>query len=344
MMDTAIQIVWETWMITGQMAPYLLFGFLIAGVLSVVVSADFVKSHLGKRGIRQIVKASLLGVPLPLCSCGVIPVAASLRKQGAGKGATISFLASTPQTGVDSILATYALLGPVIMLFRIATAFVSGVLSGVISELVDKENDVVEDAPSGCCCHAEQAVSNRVITALRYGFVTLPADIAKAVLVGVLISGLLGALIPADFFAGTLDGGFLTMLVMLLIGIPMYVCSTGSIPLGFAMLHMRISPGAVLVFLVSGPATNAAALTTIWKLLGRKTAIVYVLTIAVCALVAGLMLDHFLVGDMAGESHHAQAMGTGWLNHISAIVLLLVLGNAIVRPFKKSIQATTDER
>ena len=320
----------QIWLIMGQMAPYLLFGFFIAGVLSVVISTDFVKRHLGKNGFKQVAKAALLGVPIPLCSCGVIPVAASLRKQGAGKGATVSFLASTPQTGVDSIMATYALLGPVIMLFRVVTAFVSGILSGIVTEWVDKDDVGVTESPSCSRCHvAESGAHSKIGTALKYGFVTLPADIGKAVLIGIVVSGLLGAMVPPAFFADKLNGGFVSMLVMMVIGIPIYVCSTGSIPLGFAMLKMGISPGAVLVFLITGPATNAAAFATIWKLLGRRTAIVYVATIALCALMAGLVLDAFVLNSIFENVGHLHEVKAGWINHVSAIVLFLVLGHAI---------------
>jgi len=320
----------------GQMAPYLLFGFFMAGVLSVVISTDFVKRHLGKRGFKQIMKAALLGVPIPLCSCGVIPVAASLHKQGASKGATVSFLASTPQTGVDSIMATYALLGPVIMIFRVVTAFASGILSGVVTEFVEKDVKVIAESPSCSRCHAPiSKSSSKTVTALRYGFITLPADIGKAVFIGVIVSGILGALVPPEFFADKLNSGFFSMLVMMAVGIPIYVCSTGSIPLGFAMLNMGISPGAVLVFLITGPATNAAALATIWKLLGRRTAIVYVATIALCALLAGFVLDTFVVKNIFEQAGHLHEVKAGWINHISAMMLFTVLGNAIWQERRK---------
>jgi hypothetical protein len=326
-----MDIIIEAWLLLGEMAPYLLLGFLVAGVLSVMIPAGFVERHLGRRGWRQIVKASLLGVPLPLCSCGVIPVSASLRRHGASKGATVSFLASTPQTGVDSIMATYALLGPIFTLFRVITAFVSGVVSGLFSEAFDHSEDQNGNAESCDNCDAcHPAARGRIYRILHYGFVALPRDIGKAVLLGVLISGLLGALLPEDFFAAHVGPGLPSMLLMLVIGIPLYVCSTGSIPLAFAMMRLGISPGAALVFLVSGPATNAAALATMWRILGKRTVLIYLVVIAVTSLAAGLLLNNILPSHYDIGTHHMHVSpAVSWINHISAGILLAVLLNAV---------------
>ena len=319
-------ILWSTWIVTGQMAPSLLLGFLMAGVLSVFISPELVERHLGKRGFWQVCKAALLGVPLPLCSCGVVPVTASLRRHGAGKGATLSFLASTPQTGVDSILATHALLGPVLVIFRVVTAFVSGLLSGMLVEALDRDDTPPPDPKTDCpCCHAEPS-RGRLQRMLHYGFVVLARDIGAAMLIGILVSGILAAVIPEGYFAGRIGSGFTAMLVMLVVGIPLYVCSTGSVPIAFAMIHMGISPGAALVFLVSGPATNAATITTLWGLLGKGATLVYLASIAVCAVGAGLLLDALATGpDLASINECLECHGFPWFNHLSAVVLLIVL-------------------
>jgi uncharacterized membrane protein YraQ (UPF0718 family) len=145
--DWLFKFMHEFWEVLGEMAPYLLFGFLVAGILSVYISQKFVERHLGGRGFWAVLKASLFGIPLPLCSCGVIPVAASLRKQGAGKGAVTSFLISTPQTGVDSILVTLSLLGPVYAIFRPVASFIKGVIGGMAVSIFDPE-DKPAPAPS----------------------------------------------------------------------------------------------------------------------------------------------------------------------------------------------------
>ncbi|MCK5528973.1 MAG: permease [Kiritimatiellae bacterium] len=328
----------EVWMVAGQMSPYLLLGFLIAGILSVFISPELVEAHLGKRGLWQVCKAALLGVPLPLCSCGVLPVSASLRQHGASKGATLSFLASTPQTGLDSIMVTHALLGPVVVVFRIVTAFVSGIMSGVLVELSDSKEDVASEKKPDCaCCGAHDDSHGKLYTIFHYGFVVLARDIGTAMLVGILLAGVMSALIPPDYFADKLGGGFTSMLIMMVIGIPIYACSAGSVPIAFALMGLGVSPGAALVFLVTGPATNAATITTLWRLLGKRPTLIYLFSIAFCALVAGLLLDVVMttpaIDTIKQCVHHD---GSSLFNNISAVVLFIVLLPGLVRKKSKS--------
>ena len=331
-------IVLEVWMVTAEMSPYLLFGFLMAGVLSVFISPAVVERHLGRSGLRQVIKAAVLGVPLPLCSCSVLPVSASLRAHGAGRGATLSFLASTPQTGVDSIMVTHALLGPVVVLFRIVTAFVSGIVAGVLAELVHDGDEKPAGENTCACCSHETAHLPRWQRAWRYGFRMLPKDIGRAMLLGIFLSGILSALVPDNYFADRLGSGVGAMFIMLIVGIPLYVCSSGSVPIALAFIRMGISPGAALVFLVSGPATNAAAITTIWKMLGRRTVAVYLATIAVSALFAGWLLDRLAMKLPLGtlvescEHHHF-----AWWDHAFAVLLLIVLAQGILPAKRKHI-------
>jgi uncharacterized membrane protein YraQ (UPF0718 family)/copper chaperone CopZ len=330
----------KTWATLGAMAPYLLFGFLVAGVLSVLVSPQTVERHLGSRGLGSVIKAALFGVPLPLCSCGVIPVAASLRNHGASRGATTSFLISTPQTGVDSVLVTFSMLGPVFTVFRPLVALVSGVLGGVAIDIVEGHGEEKPAHPVSCtgeCCSpAASAGRGRLHRALRYGFLTLPGDIAKALLAGILIAGVLSALVPEDFFAEYLGGGGVakqvgSMFVMMLVGLPLYVCATASVPIAAAMIHMGVSPGAALVFLMTGPATNAATVLTIRRVMGKRTAVMYLATVAVSALAAGLLLNWIDPATAAGH-HMGHSMLPAWVGIVSAIALLVVLGVALLRP------------
>ena len=188
-----------SWQVWCEMAPYLLAGFVVAGVLSIFISADWVERHLGRRGLSSVWKASLLGVPLPLCSCGVIPVAASMRRHGASRAAVTAFLISTPQTGVDSIAATYALLGPVFAVFRPVAALISGMFGGVLVVLLGEskqEQAAEEAAPPPCtepCCRGNRS-RPALLRALGYGLVTLPRDVGGALLLGVLIAGAMGVL------------------------------------------------------------------------------------------------------------------------------------------------------
>ncbi|NQT03884.1 MAG: SO_0444 family Cu/Zn efflux transporter [Planctomycetes bacterium] len=320
------------------MSPYLLFGFFMAGTLSVLISQRFIEKHLGGGGVWPLVKASLFGVPLPLCSCGVIPVSISLHKHGASKGATISFLLSTPQTGVDSIFATLSLLGPVFAVFRPLAAFVTGILGGTLVNVFDRDKEDSTRPSEKCtddCCSGSKKTS-RITRGLKYGFVTLPRDIGKAMLIGLVIAACISALVPDDLFAEKLLGtGFFAMVVMMFLGIPVYVCATASIPVAAALILKGLTPGAALVFLITGPATNAAAFTTIWKALGGRAAIVYLFTVAVSALGAGLLLDMMFPNLGPSVRTHLHQMEPSILGHISAVVLLSVLGFAILSKTKR---------
>ena len=324
----------EFWGVLSEMAPYLLFGFLAAGVLSVWISAAWVERNLGGGRFSSVVKAAALGVPLPLCSCGVIPVAASLRRHGAGRGATTAFLISTPQTGVDSILATYGLLGWVFAVYRPIAALLSGVLGGAVVSAVEHDFGQPGGRPPEACtdeCCAGGG-GGKVGKALRYGFVSLPRDIGRALLVGLAVAALISALVPKDYFSSAVPAGPLQILVLMLAGIPVYVCATASIPIAAALIVAGVSPGAAFAFLMTGPATNAATIATIWKVMGKRTAAIYLATMAVGAFAGGWLLDQFLTVAQVQE-----AMQHGWIpaavKHVSAVALLGVLAAGVfVRP------------
>jgi uncharacterized membrane protein YraQ (UPF0718 family) len=318
------------WSTLAEMSPYLLFGFFVAGVLSVFISAQLVERHLGGSGIWPLLKVSAFGVPLPLCSCGVIPVSMSLRKHGASKGATISFLLSTPQTGVDSILVTLSLLGPVYAIFRPIAALVTGLIGGGLVQLSDPQPaDAIQPECTDACCN-EKKQKSKIIRALEHGFITLPADIGKAMLVGLIIAAVISAVVPDDFFAPFLGGGILAMVVMMALGIPVYVCATASVPVAAALIAKGVSPGVAMVFLMTGPATNAAALATIWGNLGRRTAITYIATVAACSIAAGLLLDRIVQGIGGDMTFKPSWMLPPVVKYASAGVLLAVLTLAIV--------------
>jgi uncharacterized protein len=317
------------WTVTAQMAPYLLLGFLVAGLLSVYVSPVWLERHLGGRGWGPIWRASLLGVPLPLCSCGVIPVAASLRRHGASKAATTSFLLSTPQTGVDSIAVTGAILGPVLAVLRPIIALVTGLVGGsLVRAVAQGEETAAAPAPPRAAEHGP-----RLRRALAYGLGVLPRDIGRALVVGILLAALITVLVPPGALAGVLGGGVLPILVMIAVGIPLYVCATGSVPLAAGFIHAGVSPGAALAFLIAGPATNAAAITTLHRVLGRRTLLIYLGTVAASALAAGMLVNGLLP---AGDLHlpglhtgHNHTQPLGWFSHLSAVMLVAVMAGAL---------------
>ena len=242
------------WSILAEMSPYLLFGFTFAGLLSVVFSAETVERHLGGSRFGSVLKAAIFGVPLPLCSCGVIPVAAGLKKQGAGKGAVVSFLISTPQTGVDSIFVTYSLLGPLMAIIKPVAALVTGIVGGGITNLVETEDPI---QPGAACLREDCIDKNRASwlrRALHYAYIELPKDTAKFLLIGLVLAGLIGALAPDDLFAGRLGRGITGMLVMMVFGIPLYVCAAASVPIAFdeCIRTGKIKRGAIVIFVAFG--------------------------------------------------------------------------------------------
>ena len=333
MSGQAVAIALETWDILGDMAPYLLFGFGVAGVLSVVLSPETVEKHLGGRGLWPVVKATLFGIPLPLCSCGVIPVSASLRRHGATRGATTAFLLSTPQTGVDSIFVTLGLLGPLFAIFRPIAALVAGIVGGAVVTAADKES--LEDAGDNGCqeaCCTGKGEGGPVYRAAHYAFVTLPADIGKPLIIGLLAVGLISAFVPDDFFAGTVGTGLGAMLAMMILGLPMYVCATASVPVAVALIAKGVTPGAAFVFLMTGPATNAAAIATIWKVMGHRTAVIYLATVMLTALGAGLTLDYLFVVTASPAAPSMAGMLPEFIKTGSAIALIAMLANAVLRP------------
>lgn len=338
MTDYLRSIIWNFWATIAEMSPYLLFGFFVAGLLSVLVSQRLVEKHLGGRGIWPLLKASLFGVPLPLCSCGVIPVSMSLHKHGASKGSTISFLLSTPQTGVDSIFVTLSLLGPVFAVFRPLAAFITGIVGGIFVDVFERKNKHDTQPPQKCtdeCCDTTTTHS-RITKGMKYGFVTLPRDIGKAMLVGLVIAAIISAFVPDGYFAEKLGTGIFAMVVMMFLGIPVYVCATASVPVAAALILKGLTPGAALVFLMTGPATNAASFITIWKILGKVTAITYLATVAACALLAGILLDYIDSGLDINVAIHPHWMLPPIVKYFSAVVLLAVLVFAILTKKKQA--------
>lgn len=316
----------------AEMSPYLLLGFFVAGVLSVFVSQSLVERHLGGRGLWPLLKASLFGIPLPLCSCGVIPVSMSLHKHGASKGSTVAFLLSTPQTGMDSIFVTLSLLGPIFAIFRPFVALVTGLVGGTLVDIFTNGREDEEHKPPKCsdeCCSGEK--TSRFVRGLKYGFVTLPRDIGKAMLVGLVIAAFISALVPENFFAEYLGTSIFAMVVMMFLGIPVYVCATASVPVAAALILKGLTPGAALVFLMTGPATNAASFVTIWKVLGKVTAITYLATVAGCALASGILLDYIAAGIDFDIATRPGWMLPSAVKYVSAVVLLVVLGFAMLK-------------
>lgn len=329
-----------TWNILVSSGGWMLFGFLLAGVIRVAVPDKFIKALLQRPGLGSVVKASAIGVPLPLCSCSVIPIGTALRNAGASRGATASFMVSTPEIGVDSFLLSYGLLGPVISIARMVSAFCSAVIVGLaIDRWTTGEPEQTELAQSCSeCCEESASAHSAVIAqqgklraAFRFGFVELVDDIAAVLVLGFLGAGLISVLVPADLLAGQRLGFVLSAVGMLCLSLPFYVCATAATPIGAALLAKGLDPGAVLVFLLAGPASNMATILVLRRLLGRTAMFFYIVGIAAVAFTAGALLHSFYSTSSNAEllSLHAEHGST--LEMFFGLALLIVLLASFVR-------------
>ena len=350
LVSLAVRVAVASWDVLLDSALYILFGFFVAGLLKGLIPDDFVQRHLGRRGGSSVLKASLFGIPIPLCSCGVIPAAAGLRSQGADKGAVSSFMISTPETGVDSIAVTYALLDPAMTIIRPIAAFFTAMSTGLLVNLLGKDKEMETGAAAyegdqkgggcsqGCGCggHAgtdlgSPGLFSKIAGGMRFAFGELLGDIGSWLLLGIVLAGLISVSLSPLFIATYLGDGLFSMLIMLAVATPLYVCATASTPVAAALALKGLSPGAALVFLLAGPATNMATITVVARLLGKRTAVIYVLSIMSCSLLLGLLINRIyaLLGlDVASwlsvggeESHGAPAV-------VAAFVLLLLVARS----------------
>lgn len=324
------EILATAWHVLGQMAPFLLLGFFVAGLLHAYVPQRWLVRAMGGRGFGPIVRGTLIGMPLPLCSCGVVPVAVELREKGASRGAVTAFLVTTPETGVDSIAASFAVLHPWMALARPLAAIVTGLVAGVSVERFSKApaRPVVITETPDCCRHDAPVVERRgLLAGLRHAFVDLFAEVGVWLLPAILISAVLTAVLEPGAVAKLVSSHALQMAILLVVGIPVYVCATAATPLAGALIASGFSPGSALVFLLVGPATNVVTIVAAKKMLGTKGAVLYVAAVAVTSVLAGIALDalfaHFGVapGQVASHDHAHES----WLTTASSIVLLALI-------------------
>lgn len=326
-MNYVVNFLEAIWGIFLEMSPYLLLGFLIAGILNVVVTKKLVTRYLGKRGIWSSVKAAILGVPLPLCSCGVIPTGISFRKNGASAGATNSFLISTPQTGVDSILITYSMMNIYWAILRPIAAFVTGIAGGIITDKLVKDDSITAQTVE----QIEPSIPSDSIfkRIFRYAFIDLLSDISRQLLLGIVLAVLFMLLIPPNLFTEYLHSPLLNMVIILVISVPLYVCATGSVPIAASFLLVGMSPGAVLVFLMAGPATNAATITVLWRSIGKKATLIYLATIIVGSIAFGIVIDYGIIDTQLFVNvpalNQPHVHGTDWIAILSSVLLIALL-------------------
>jgi len=343
MIGTYIQeMLWASWEVLQEASFYILIGLLFGGLLKMFLTPATVASHLGRGRILPVLKAAFFGIPIPLCSCGVLPAAAAIKKQGANSGATMAFLISTPESGVDSISISWALLDPIMTVVRPVAAFVSAVVAGVIENYRsipgNGNSETTEPTPpTENCCESpacppgkepgSERIRDKLVQTIRYTGTELWGDLAFPFFVGTLLAGMIYVFIPDAFIEEYLGGGLQSMLLMLLLGVPLYICATASTPIAAALILKGVSPGAALVFLLVGPATNITSVAVLFKLLGKRATGVYLASIVVVSVLFGLGLDRLYA--LAGISAEA-AMGEAaelvpaWLKNVSVVVLVLL--------------------
>lgn len=300
----------ESWNILVLSSLYIIFGLVIGGLLKVYISPAFVARQLGSGRFKSVFKAALLGVPIPLCSCGVLPAAASLKRQGANNGATTAFLISTPESGVDSISITYALLDPIMTVARPISAFLSAFAAGITENIFEPPKSAAAEkidisCPVDNCCDGmdcppeihknHHRFREKLFVGIRYATIDIWNDLAGWFLIGILAAGVITVLIPDEVIGQYLGGGISSMLLMVAFGIPLYICATASTPIAAAFILKGVSPGTALVFLLVGPATNITSLAVLISILGKRATMIYLVCIVVVAVLCGLVVDYIYI-------------------------------------------------
>jgi uncharacterized membrane protein YraQ (UPF0718 family) len=364
-----ITLFWDALVdLSNAMAPYILFGLIFAGFLHELVPDSIVKNHLGKDSIVSVIKSTVFGIPLPVCSCGVIPLAAGIKKSGASNGSTLSFLISTPITGVDSILATYGMFGWAFTIYRVVTSMIISIIAGILTNFygAEKEEEAKpkpafsmaspqnatnsamgfsavatpkkaeeESCSDGSCCSGGSCESEKtcmIQSVFSYAFSTLLKDIASPLLVGLLVGALITVAVPENLSEILVEYNWLSYIIVIAIAVPMYVCATASLPIAAGLMLAGVSPGAAFVFLSAGPATNTVTIGVVKKMLGSRTLYIYLGSIIVGSIVFGLGLDYLFrdvnVKELVHMDEHASLIA--WA---STIILWSFVIYYMIKPY-----------
>ena len=337
--DLLINVIKEIWEFTLIVSPWLILGFLFSALIHAFIGERFIRRHLGGGGFSPVWKATVFGIPLPICSCGVIPLAAGLRNDGASKAATMSFLVSTPTTGIDSIFVTYAFLGTAFAIIRPISALAGGLLVGLLVSILVKDKIERKEIPASG--EHEHSIRDKLKNGFAYGFGALPEDVGKTILWGILIGGALSALLPRDVSEVYLSNPFIAYPLMLAISVPLYVCAIGSVPVAAAMMSKGMVPGAALAFLIAGTATNVVTIAFVVNKFGKKVLVIYLASIVVLALVFGILLDSLLAGVTVKEMLFK---GREIPFTLQVFSVLLFVGLVIRGQFKKKSESTSKMR
>lgn len=322
----------------NEMSPFLLLGFLLAGLMHAFIPGNLYQRYLGGSSFRAVFNAAMLGIPIPLCSCGVIPTAMSLYRQGASKGASVSFLIATPQTGIDSIIATYSLMGLPFALIRPLAALTTALFGGQLVNWLDSQTASTTPQPHTAeAVGSNQGFASRIRKALHYAFIEMMQDIGRWLVLGLVIAGIITVLVPDTFFALFADNTLLSILLVLAFAVPMYLCATGSIPIAVALMLKGLSPGTALVLLMAGPAVNAASILVIQKVMGKRTLILYLISIISGAVAFAFGIDYLLPSEWF--TSHLEAMkhncheAPSYFRIACTCLLMILLANALFQRY-----------
>ncbi len=348
-MELAILLANNFLILLDAMAIYVLFGLLFAGILKQIIPDDFVIKHLGRGSVSSVVKATLFGIPLPVCSCSVIPLAQSLKKEGASKGAVQSFLISSPITGVDSILATFSFFGLIFTIFRVISSVIIAITVGLIQNFVDKDEKIIKEEVSisscGCsnsCSSSSVKKSFSIKKVFFYAYVTLFVDMVKPLFIGLIFGALFTTLAPKEYTSLLFENQILTYIVIMLFSMPLYVCATASLPIAAALMLEGMSAGAAFIFLTAGPATSAITMSVVYKTLGKTSLIIYLSTISVLSLVFGFLFDLFF-SDINILQFNLHDEETNLISQIASFIMLFLMAYYLIKPwlFRKKITNTS---
>ena len=346
-MQTLQELIQNFFDLANAMSIYILFGLLVAGVLKELLPANFISKHLGKSSLGSVIKATIFGIPMPVCSCSVIPLAKSLQKEGASPGAVQSFLIATPITGADSILATYSFFGWFFTLYRVVTSMIMAIIAGILQNIFYKAPQVAlqksafslakptnittisfsQQSCSGKSCCSKESQTKKSFSIQRvftYAFNTLFSDIAKSLFIGLVIGALFATFLPKELLNAMSDNLILTYLLIIAISMPLYVCATSSLPIGASLLLSGLPLGAVFVFLSAGPATNSVTMSVVKSMYGKRALAIYLGSIALLSIIFGLILDNFF-SEVSVENILEHQENASILEYLATTIMLALM-------------------
>ncbi len=329
------------WNLSLMIGLYLLIGLVFVGVVHLYISDEWIKKHLGKESKYSALKGALYGIPLPLCSCGVIPLAKSLKDKGASKKAITSFFITTPMTGVDSIIATYGVFGLPMATIRVISSFISGIVAGsfVKESYADTEEEKASCCGSSCCSSTKPKEQSSLKRGFNYAVFEVFGDLAKPMFYGLVIATLFMMVIPNNGVQFLNNNIFITYVIVFLVALPLYVCSISAIPIALSMLSIGISPGVAFIFLAAAPATNIITAGIIKKILGNDVLMVYLASIISVTVAFALMIDFVLPSewfDYVKQDISSESISI--IDTIGAVVFLALMFFFVIKGWIKSIK------